>query len=769
MSEVGKQEPWKNFFPEDRLERFSRKYYYPFLAALGAGWMAAYPWRDEIVEKAAEVVASAQELPRLARAAIRDGASEQQVKNFLEKFQAELDTGAPLSLDLFDFYLEQEVQAGGITHEEAERARGEFEQITTFAQGLQAEEKSRNEVLGYVLKQQGAYESGSSFVADLLNEDDGNCEARIKYISAAAQRLYPEDVADGKLKIEVFGSYVNENGERVAGHVRAVLNEDRRVGVLEGGSVKWESADGHVNIPTYEATQMAVKAFAAEEGLYDFKKDKIITQEQQETRALHLDPEEQEQTSGVSFTTDSVMRFPPSTARYAEGRGTRNVDPTKVGDSWARSKDDWSHAVELELRSQLTPETVNLTFRRSRRGRRVHVALEPYGDIDLATMRALLDLRDRTFVLGDVPYPQPSLYVRGDQRLPKEAFTDESPAELIVTSPLQVEKFEEIPMKKLKLENVSVIPPGLETLAWTKDAELVIQAGETARMDSMGRLSALKNTPVRTLIFQVESIDDSNVGLLSVQPGDFDGLKLDTLEFLHITPTEIGSVEAKEIVYNPSLMAFSSPVGWLHHNVFGRVKTSKLKIELPLQRPLIGTDLFGGNVDGLRNATMDVRVAMLPKRVFQGLVLSRLNLETDTIDVQAFSEASIDTVIVRSQGGGWPQPFALQSAFEGADIKHLVLIFKASMPEETAIQGIESLRQELERDLPTGSEVILLDLKAIEEFLGTQNQYYLHHLTLEQCREIDKRGPPFTYQNPHQKPSAESHPDGGERDEQGGP
>ncbi|MFA4845391.1 MAG: hypothetical protein WC654_02435, partial [Patescibacteria group bacterium] len=394
--------------------RFSR-----LLKVLAVAHMAAYPVLDEI-----GIVAS--NVPRAVEKAVGGKDSEKQAKELLERYKKEIESGEPVPIDLATFYLEQEREAAGVSQKDADAARKKFEEILAKAMKMKERGAHRAEVLGFVLKQQGAYDDASSLMTDLLVRGKGECEARQRFISSAYQRLYPQDVQAGKMKSETFRSWVDKHGVYHAGHVRVVIDQGARVEVLEGDALQVDPKSEHEKITKTETTRLAVTGYAAKEGLYDLNEDsrvKPVSVEEQAKRVLSGSHalESAKQALHDAVADNSVSAYPDSATTYGvEGVGTRDVDPKPVAGSYTPSHYDWDKAVEITL-TKPHEELTMKNFEHAYNRQSGYFDLRDFEIKDPAVMRSVVELwidkRSQPPERERHPF-----YIRPDQSLPVEPF-----------------------------------------------------------------------------------------------------------------------------------------------------------------------------------------------------------------------------------------------------------------------------------------------------------------------------------------------------------
>lgn len=397
----GKPQP--ELFPDIFRESWLYRKFPDFLKAYFVAHWLAYPVHEELLARMSDI-------PRDIRTALYDRDPEEVAEATMQEFKEELEKGEPLPIDLLTFYLQQEQDAGGVSEEDRKAAKKRFDEIIGYAQEMQGKGAKRDEVLGFVLKQQGHYNDRSSLLTDLLIRGEGECEARQRYISAAVQKLYPEDVAAGHMKTQVYGGYVDESGRPQNGHVRVIIDEGKgQIDVLEGDAVQHQPASMHKDIPAHETTQLAVKSFAAHEGVYDFGKDKII--EKDELKRLDVS-EAMEFLASNALKNNSVADYPASEAEYPAGRVVNvDIDPKPVRNRWNASR-MFESAIELELR----PERPDLTLDFVKQHPEFYtdggtIRLDKYKALDPEALKVIINHRDRGY-----------FKVRLDQELPVELF-----------------------------------------------------------------------------------------------------------------------------------------------------------------------------------------------------------------------------------------------------------------------------------------------------------------------------------------------------------
>lgn len=543
-----------------------------FLRILTLAHVLAYPVRDEIAIAASNV-------PRAMDKALSGRDSEAQAKAMMDRFEKEVESGEPIPVDLLTFYLEQERESAGVSETDVRKARARFEEVMQSANALKSAGKSRAEVLGYVLKQQGKYSDESSLMTDLLLRGEGECEARQRFVSAAVQRLYPEVIRAGKMRTESFRSWVDAEGVLHPGHVRVVVNEeDDRVAVLEGDAVRYDSAEEHAKITSMETTRLAVTGYAAKEGLYDLNAGSVA------------EPDAGKKTLRDVVTDNSVSVYPTGATTYGTGEtGTRDVDPSRVAGSWAHSHYDWDNAIELTVtksRVPLTMENVEGVFN----GQAGLFELDRYDVRDKEAMRKLVETREKMLesTSSESDY---AFMIRGDQDLPAEAFSPGGrPISFLVRDGSRIpEALSVIPVSRLELFDVKAIPKNIWNVDYESNSTLRVVVSGGGDIDPNGALSGLRSSLYAGQI----SLDSSTS---AKQRADrpmlngiaFDGVKTKVLTVRDIFVPTFGSVVAEEIAYQ----------GQTSVGQFSRVKARLLSISFPNDESVRDSALHSDDASG---------------------------------------------------------------------------------------------------------------------------------------------------------------------------
>lgn len=256
----------------------------------------------------------------------------------LQELQDELTDQEVLDLDLSEFHFKHEELAGGVSPAEVEKAQKRYQEIIDHAKTLQAEGKDFDEVMNYVLSQKNEYQSGESYMTDLLVGDGGNCEAILKYTSSALQDLYPEIANSGALQQETFRSYVNADGEAVPGHFRTVVEDGDELIILEGDKVFRSKVSEHKDITRTEITHTVVEGVLAHENLYSLEDKRVGEFDESMPRPST------EQLVEI-FETNSILKYPPSNAIYVTGTTYAPTAPWEHGIALVPLEDP----IELEI------------------------------------------------------------------------------------------------------------------------------------------------------------------------------------------------------------------------------------------------------------------------------------------------------------------------------------------------------------------------------------------------------------------------------------
>lgn len=592
----------ENALDENRYAKFSR-----FLRVLFLAHMAAYPVREEI-----GIVAL--NLPRTIDAALSDRDPEAHAKTLLDTYAKEIDAGEPIPVDLATLYLEQEREAAGVSDKDIDAATAKFEEILTSANVLKSAGKPREEVMGFVLKQQGDYDDSSSLMTDLLLQGKGECEARQRFISAMYQRLYPEDVAAGRMRLETFKSWVDKTGVLHAGHVRVAVNQDDRVLVLEGDAVQNDPASEHKTISSAETTQLAVTGYAEKEGLFDINEGSRVKPVSMKDLGLRIIKGEHVLESAKDalhnvVTNNSVTAYPDAATTYGtEGRGTRDVNPHRVAGSWAPSHYDWDKALTLvEFYSELTAADLSKVYR-SQAG---DFDLRKFDVKDPEVMRVLIDEREKkisklqakipeSFTRSSLPF-----VIRPDQQLPTEPF-QKYPGTFSIEKASGIPKFlEEVPVQNLSLYEVSAVPDNIGLVYWTEDAQIDITATGSDDIDPQHHLWKIGDRMQSGEIFisvapiitggRVNEKKKPSPPQPSIGTNAFEGVRIRSLYISGVRVDSFGFLVADEKISYSGHMA----KGALSHAI-----ATEMTLTFPKNQPVTDAPLYETNTVNTSRASV---------------------------------------------------------------------------------------------------------------------------------------------------------------------
>ncbi len=213
------------------------------------------------------------------------------------------------NLDLSDFYFDVEMVIAGFTPEERDNAKRNYDIVITQAKELRLQGASDERVWNFLLRQQGHYQEDQKFLTEMFADDqderEADCDGRMKYIVSAAQDVFPELDQEGKISVQRFGSYIDEQGGWHDGHVRALIDQGDTLLVLEEDKVKTKKKKLDDAL-YYEAKWLAATSLLARKDLYDFGDSAV---DEPET---------------VSFRQD-IFSYPASSAQYKEDTGLGDI------------------------------------------------------------------------------------------------------------------------------------------------------------------------------------------------------------------------------------------------------------------------------------------------------------------------------------------------------------------------------------------------------------------------------------------------------------
>jgi len=613
-----------------------------------------------------EIGETIEDLPRAARTILKRKEAEVKAHAVLAEVGRDLQEQRPINVDLIEFAIYREVLAGGVSEAEAKQAKAEYQRIIEEARRIKEETGDKYEVFGFILKQVGEYDDDAAFVTDLLNKKKSNCDARKEFTDGAVQDLYPELVMAGKLQTEVFGEYLDEVGNAIPGHVRAVIDEGDYIVVLEGDTPRREPIDAHEDIPRYEATSLTMKAFLASEGVYSHGENR-----------LHQEMREERGVKDISYldawmmSTNSVLQYPVSHATYSPAMGGRkSVEPEPIHGSWAASREG---AIELKVipPETLTAERLDSAVTNSRFGS-VKFALHLFDDVE---PEAVAEIVRRTREEG-IRSP---ISIRGGQRLPAEFFED-FPATISVVTPLETGTLEGVPIDRLVLERVENIPSALSEIQWQGDlSQLVIRPSSSAEITSDG---ALKDLAVKDLMFQ------STVGpaRLHLAKDELKALELESLEFYGVIPERLGEVHTEFIILRGAGGSrsqgerFVAPEGY-----FANVYADYVWIQQIERFDRAWLHEGEKTSPGLKGSGMLIEVETVEEDAFEGMRLRSLEVHAQQYLKNAFRGLEVGTLVLSAL------EIDDDYSLEGSEVRRLVLVMPAGVSSEDEVLSAEKL------------------------------------------------------------------------------
>ena len=300
-----------------------------FLAVAGALHGAVFFHEDleEGVETAGHVAENVvRNIRKEAGQAFASKETKKMEKETLDNVKNAFEKKEELRVDLSTFYLSTEGLKEGLSAGDTKAAEARYAEIIGNAKALRDEGRSETEVLGFILKQQGKYKSHDELMTDLLVRGEGNCEARMKYITSAVEDVYPEEAKAGNILVQDFGSYTDESGKFREGHVRAVLDAGESFQILEGSAVK-TTLKSEESAPAFEAHWLAVTSYLAGQAEISYKD-------------MGLDTDGEAAPLGY-MGSDSFLTYPASSAHYGSGNdGLKDIAPKPIKGSWGKAAEE---------------------------------------------------------------------------------------------------------------------------------------------------------------------------------------------------------------------------------------------------------------------------------------------------------------------------------------------------------------------------------------------------------------------------------------------
>ncbi len=240
--------------------------------------------------------------------------------------------------DLTQMYFGSESLIEGVSEEEQKEATEIYQGIIDKANELKNSGASSDEVLGYILKQQGVYDEDQPLLSDLMRDHRGNCEARLKYITSAVEDLYPDTVNNGELGVQLFAPNVDAHGDIREPHVRAILTQNGNRFVLEGDAMFPEEPEMH-NAPVYEVRWLTAMAFLTSRQAMDYTQVGLRPQ-------TFIEKNSDKRPTLFTYLPSSPISYPGNAA------GRDEINPQPVNGSWAGSR---SHTKEYEASLIIDP------------------------------------------------------------------------------------------------------------------------------------------------------------------------------------------------------------------------------------------------------------------------------------------------------------------------------------------------------------------------------------------------------------------------------
>lgn len=615
-------------------------------------------------------------LPRVMRKVEHDSKSKERALSYLQQFGPNLKEGKPLDLSLSHFYFENEVLAGGVSPEDAKTAATRFEGIVEKAREMHKAGKSERAVLNYILSEQGAYREDKALLTDLLLKGHGNCQARMAFISAATQEVFPEIVRAGELRVEIFGAYKDSAGKEHAGHVRAVIARKHEVLVLEGESVASERPEKHKHIPAPEVTGVAVTSRAMHEGLYDPKTNTFLEAESGKAGKLGKD---EQVSSSFSVSMNSIYNFIPSTAKYSaeeqQRGGTADVLPT-----FLRQKADASKPITIEFRRGLTVEHAADVLREKDSG--ILLEFHRYSSLPPKAVEAAVQLAEKERQDSGREF-----YVRifGHQKLPKEVF--HRPQTVVVYGKLQPETLDGFPVQRLLLPDSLGAWRHLSRIAWSKEPNAFFCIN--------------KNSPAQDKDAMLEALTERAWGKLTLQGGS----EANAPSF--VFPPEHAALRAKNLLFERAVLDTLSVAA--DSVTLKEVTAASEAVTIRAENPLAKLEISGVDLPRVRGERPDT------------FARTTVQFTGNRLERDAFADVKARVVDVRDVN------VIAEGAFRGSEIETLVttapVLDSASAPQEVkqapkrigtlvySVQDIEDYKEAVafRRKLQEGRDASLVD------------------------------------------------------------
>gem|GEM_PF-4095634 len=599
-----------------------------------------------------EIAQEIEDLPRTARAISASKEHTESLNVLLKNVGELLESGEVLSLNLSEFHLEQERLSGGVDDEKIEQAKTRYESIINKANAIKRSGAEFNEVMEYVLVKKGEYVENRSFLSDLLTDGGGNCEAREKFISSAIQDTYPDLVAEGRVKVQVFKAYTDQITKKtVPGHVRVILEdpESEMVAVLEGDSVTYTEKKEIEDVPAYEITKLAVQSALAAEGMYTFKQKEDGGGENGGEEELSMDRfTEVSAWDSLRFLgSNSVSAFPKSDAVYSPtplggGGGEGFVSSSSTPETQKRMD-----VLQVEFLREVDPEHIEKI--RKKDGMITVYPFHEYTNVDDQAIHAAVE-----YETSETDH-DPVKFVFHAEQVPSQELLDVMDASIRHTIEIVgndgLSTWEGLILPSVAFSNADHIPDIPPNISWRPDASITISFSEDAAdlyLVSTESLPFLQ-TPVSSYEFL-----SYEMKLIDTQDGIFSNMQDKSMDFYHVLPTSfkgahIGRLEVSaqdDLGHVPGLFEGAEIDTFILY-VRNRVISNKerLRIENTLwssreESPEAVIHSFGLSAD------------MLAESAFRGVLIDMIDISVTAVEPGALNDADIEWLSISAHTRG---------------------------------------------------------------------------------------------------------------------
>jgi hypothetical protein len=231
--------------------------------------------------------------------------------------------------DVGDFVLQANQTNHGFSEQDTATARRAMSDVAGQAIAMRNGDQSvlcSDEVLNYILQQQGIYRPEQAMMTSVALGDGGNCEARAQYIVSIVEDVCPQLAELGLISMQNFDGW-QADGQTHDPHVRVVIDEGRDYLVLEGDAVKREPKLPH-DPPIYEAHWYILASYLVGQHALDWSElgYPAATAEDQKTNSYSIAPPSPARYQGSDGTGD----IHPSTKPLASEASTSNPDAIHV-------------------------------------------------------------------------------------------------------------------------------------------------------------------------------------------------------------------------------------------------------------------------------------------------------------------------------------------------------------------------------------------------------------------------------------------------------